>query len=347
MNETLPNELDGFQRDLERAVERDLHRRRAARRVRATAAGVVAAGAVTAGALLSFGGGVEQPLGVAPADAAQRAAAALQVPRGTVLHVVTTAHVNDPRAGAPTGSWTDESWQLTTPPYRFRQIERGSAGAARVESESAPGVERLYDPARDTVYELQIPPQPKLRVHLVSQRPCVEALRWQDANGAWQADNVDCGTLKLAIGRSYNTLHVGDRTATIRIVDVAGRRRTVRAATVPVPQNVDGGMNDPRAQVLAMLRSGRLRMSGSARIGDRAAIRLAAADGDVYFVDAKTYVPIELRAGVTTRFETYEVLPGTTANRARLSIEAQHPDARVVEGRGAYLAAEQRLYPDG
>lgn len=81
-------------------------------------------------------------------------------------------------------------------------------------------------------------------------------------------------------------------------------------------------------------------------IGGRDAVRFVSSDQNAMLVvDAESYEPIEWRLvsdegiTVTSRFQTYELLPATQANLALLSLRAQHPDAAVepnlvIEGVG-------------
>jgi hypothetical protein len=86
-------------------------------------------------------------------------------------------------------------------------------------------------------------------------------------------------------------------------------------------------------------------------VDGRDGIRIESADGKhVYLVDATTYDPIEWTTtgnggGVTLRFPVYKELPVSSESMDLLSLEAQHPDAKVVRGAVGYTAAEKRLYP--
>jgi hypothetical protein len=51
--------------------------------------------------------------------------------------------------------------------------------------------------------------------------------------------------------------------------------------------------------------------------------------------------------GVTLRFPVYEQLPVDAESLKLLDLQDQHPDAQVVRGADAYIAAEARLYPHG
>jgi hypothetical protein len=109
-----------------------------------------------------------------------------------------------------------------------------------------------------------------------------------------------------------------------------------------------------RSDILALLRSGRVRVTGHVTVDGRDAIRLESLDGKkVYLVDAATYDPIEWTTtggdggGVTLRFPVYEQLPVDAESLKLLDLQDQHPDAQVVRGADAYIAAEARLYPHG
>jgi hypothetical protein len=161
----LPPALDRFGPRLERAVSRDLARSsRRTRLVGGAVAVAVVAAAVFAG-IAAFGGlGAGGPKGVTPANALDKAAAALETPAGVIVHVhmvgeqmaaaaesdsgdTTNAGTTD--AGSVT--WSDESWQLTSAPNTRRQIEKGP-GSPRAETGVVDGRNALYDAATDTVY---------------------------------------------------------------------------------------------------------------------------------------------------------------------------------------------------
>lgn len=78
----------------------------------------------------------------------------------------------------------------------------------------------------------------------------------------------------------------------------------------------------------------------------RDAVRIVPSESSLtLLVDAETYAPIEWTivsdegTRITSRFETYELLPATEANLSLLSLTAQDPSARVeptleIEGVG-------------
>ena len=110
---------------------------------------------------------------------------------------------------------------------------------------------------------------------------------------------------------------------------------------------------DPyRGKILAILESGTVSVSGHAAVGGRDALRLVSADsGTTIFVDPQTYRPIEWRTTTpegtdATSFGTYEELPRSEANDARLSLRAEHPSARIDASAAGYQAALDRLFAE-
>jgi hypothetical protein len=107
-----------------------------------------------------------------------------------------------------------------------------------------------------------------------------------------------------------------------------------------------------RDEIVSLLRSGDAREDGRETVDGREAVRLVGADGHTtYLVDAATYAPIRLvtvNGGATTTlsFRVYELLDAG-GNEALVSLQAQHPDARVDASPDAYRAAQARLFPHG
>jgi hypothetical protein len=204
-------------------------------------------------------------------------------------------------------TWRDESWQSTSEPYERRQLEHVGADPT-TETSAAGDSQALYDAATNTVYVRTDPPTP----------PAVgKGLRWKTSTGK---------------------VH--------RVVVTTGR------PAPPKPQ--DDPIEEPfRREVLELLRSGNARELGPVTLGGRPAIRIAGNDGNAtYFVDAKTYDPIEFRTvgdggSTSLRFVVYETLPLTASTRALLSVEAQHPKAKLTHDPVAYQAAQSRLFPHG
>jgi hypothetical protein len=105
-----------------------------------------------------------------------------------------------------------------------------------------------------------------------------------------------------------------------------------------------------RAEVLAMLRSPRAKVTTQARDG-KSVLRIVAGQ-TAYVVDDQTYAPIELRTrgtggGTVLRFVAYESLPLTAETEKLLSIAAQHPGAPVVRDAAAFDAVQRELFAKG
>lgn len=102
--------------------------------------------------------------------------------------------------------------------------------------------------------------------------------------------------------------------------------------------------------IRSLLASGEAREGGRVTVQGRDGVLIVFARSSTRLVvDADSYEPIEWTTvydegiRVTSRFKTYEQLPATKANLARLSLPAQHPGARisptiVIEGVGARKA---------
>lgn len=144
---TLPDSLVRFQSELEAAIGREQARRRRRAPVLRVAVAAAAAAALAAGAFTTLPGDPGGQL-VEPASAAERAAAALTAPPGSIVHVATVVEQSSPD-GSRTG-WTVESWQSTAPPYGVREIVTGADGEA-IESATVDGVHQVYDARSNTV----------------------------------------------------------------------------------------------------------------------------------------------------------------------------------------------------
>jgi hypothetical protein len=137
----LPRSLERYRRQLELAVADDLARRRR-RRLRLGAVAVVLAAIVVVLNVLP-GGAADRPLpAVEPASAVERAAAALQRDRTTILHMHMVARQYED--GRPDIQWENEAWIGSG---GQRMIERAPDGRV-VETEHVGGWDRLWDGRR-------------------------------------------------------------------------------------------------------------------------------------------------------------------------------------------------------
>jgi hypothetical protein len=265
------------------------------------------AGAVGLGAL-----GAITVFGTSASSVVERATAALAVPSDAIVHVSIVGRQDN--GDGTVSTWRTESWRSTSAPYASRQVEQvGGDRAVETGSTGAGATTAVYDAARNTVY---------VQHEAASDRSGGvvpgKVLRWYDANGK---------------------VH--------RVVE-STRRPSSTGPAEPSPAE------EPfRQQVLALLRSGEARETGRTTIGGRSAIRIATPTGGAtYFVDADTYDPIEFRTvgesgGTVMRFVVYEQLARDAVTNKLLSVEAQHPDARVTRDTGAFQQAQSRLFPRG
>jgi hypothetical protein len=357
VNGTLPTSLIDYREALEDAVRRDLGR--SGSRMRrglvlrwALAAAVVVAAALGALSIISRDG--------AGASAVDRAAAAVAPSAGTILHV--DMHGFQDNGDGSTITWRDESWQQQSPPHDGRQIETAPDGSV-VETATAVGREEVYDSARNTIYvsapestatpaelnSYDIEPGPKQGTAILRVPG-----RAAQAKGAHvetavistkQAKGLEDGTQVIAFKVSLKSKKIS--------------LTVIPASNVPKPppssddaSTADPGSGDFRSQILALLRSGEARVVGHRRIDGQDTIEIASADGHTtYYVDPETYRPVELDTrgtdgGTALRFRTYETLD-SGANSDLLSLEAQHPGARIDRDPAHFNAAQERLFPHG
>jgi hypothetical protein len=322
----LPPTLERFGAELENAVRRDLGQQRIRRRmIRATAVlAVVAAGALgLLGALTSGGPSV-----------VERAAAALRASGDTILHYQLSAKQQNGDGTSVT--WQSETWQLRVAPYTRRQIQVASDGT-RAESLTQGVTNELYDSSDNTIY---IATSQELRMARMPQITIVSPSKLTKLTG-----NSDVTVAYLVRNGSARPTVIATAKGAERLRKQLAQKRQQSGEEVP---------EDFRSDILALLESGKARVTGHVQVDGRDAIRIESLDGkQVYLVDASTYDPIEWTTtgngggGVTLRFPVYEELPVSSESTALLSLEAQHPDAQVVRGAAAYTAAEKRLYPHG
>jgi hypothetical protein len=141
----LPTSLVRYRGELETAIGRELlSRRRGRRPVLRIAVVTGAAAAVAVGAFTTLPGNPGGSL-VEPASAAQRAAAALAAPQGSIVHVDMV--VDQRNADGSHTSWRVESWQETEPPYELRErvTGTGSAGATPQPATAQPFRQQVLD----------------------------------------------------------------------------------------------------------------------------------------------------------------------------------------------------------
>ena len=321
----LPPSLDRFGGELENAVGRDLRRRHTRRRVVRGAAVLAVAGAAALGLLNGLTGGGPSVV--------QRAAAALESDGG-ILHYRMDAEQQNGDGTSVT--WHSETWQLRVDPFTRRQIEVGSDGI-RAESVTQGDTNELYDARTGTIYiatseQLRAARMPKIEIVSKSR---LERLTGSTHVSAAYVMRNGAGAVKV-------------------IATAQGARRLRRQVARERAKESSGpAVDEFRAGILALLDSGRVRVTGHVTVDGRDAIRLESLAGTkVYVVDAATYDPIEWTTtgnggSVTLRFPVYEQLPVDTESLKLLDLEAQHPDAQVVRGADAYSKAEGRLYPHG
>jgi len=321
----LPPVLDRFAAEFENAVRRDLGARRRRRRLLRAAAFTVTAAAVAFGLLSVLPAGGPSVL--------DRAAAALRPSDDTILHYQLSGEQRNPDGSVVT--WRSETWQLRAAPFTRRQIEVGPEGL-RTESLTSGDTNELFDARTNTIYvassqELAAAQMPKIRIVSKSE------------------------IAKLARGARVDTVFLvkkgGKHPVVVTTEQGAKRLREKLAGAGHEPAGAPP--EEFRADILALLQSGRARETGRVEVGGRDAIRIESPDGrQVYLVDAGTYDPIEWTTsgnggGVTLRFPVYAELPVATESMELLDLEAQHPGARVVRDPAAYRAAEARLFPHG
>jgi hypothetical protein len=308
---TLPPSLVRFEAQLADAIERDLRTRRArplSRRAVRLALAAAAAAGVALGALSLVPG--NSPSAVA------RAAAALRLSGGTILHIDMAVHEVGDTGNSST--YSEETWQQASAPLMYRSLRTENGVRLDVVTHTD-GSSELYDPTTNTIYavsssglreveQAQLPPAPP-GAHLRPASPS-EAPR--------------------PIGKP-----------------------SLNPAPEPGTQSQ---ADDPiRARVLGILESGIVSAAGHVTVDGRDALKLASADGTVtILVDPRTYEPIlwtmaggPIGSGLTVHFDVYERVPDTQTSAIVFDLRAQHPDARVDTSPADYAAALARLSGKG
>ena len=323
----LPPRLDRFGAELENAVGRALRSRRTRRHMVRGAAVLAVAAAAALGLLSGLTGGGPSVV--------QRAAAALESSDAGILHYQIDAEQQN--GDGTSATWHSETWQLRVAPYTRRQIQVDGSDGIRAESVTEGDTNELYDAHTDTIYvatseELRAVRMPKIEI--VSKSKLQKLTGSSHVSAAYLMTN-GAGAVKV----------IATAEGAKRLAQQMLRERAQESAGV-LPAEF-------RSDILALLRSGRVQVTGHVTVDGRDAIRLESLDGKkVYVVDAATYDPIEWTTtgdggGVTLRFPVYEQLPVDAESLKLLDLRDQHPDAQVVRGADAYIAAEARLYPHG
>jgi hypothetical protein len=239
----LPDSLVRFDRQLERAIERDRRRRRQRERrrfaVRVGAAAAVA-GAIAFGAasLMSEDGPAGGPSVVGLASAHERAAAVLSPARGAIVHEV--ASYRHERPDGTVSRWREETWRQTAPPYARRHVTT-RAGGIRLETATL-GTKptQLYDASTDTIYTNPPTSGPALGTPM----PATEGdpLRTQLLDLLRSGDARDVTRTDRRISFAFdNTAPDGSVTAFTYVVDARTYEPIVLTATT-----ADGGRTTTR-----------------------------------------------------------------------------------------------------
>jgi len=323
----LPPSLERFDAELEHAVARELRSRRTRRRTVRGAVVLTAAASAALGLLSGLTGGGPSVV--------ERSAAALQSSDAGILHYRIDAEQQN--GDGTSATWQSETWQLRVAPFTRRQIEIDGSDGIRAESVSKGDTNELYDARTGTIYvatseQLRAARMPKIEI--VSKSKLEKLTGSAHVSSAYLIAN-GAGAVKV-IATAEGAKRLRQRMA----------RERAQESTGVIPAEF-------RSEILALLRSGRVRVTGHVTVDGRDAIRLESLDGKkVYVVDAATYDPIEWTTtgnggGVTLRFPVYEQLPVDAESLKLLDLQDQHPDAQVVHGADAYIAAEARLYPHG
>jgi hypothetical protein len=353
----VPASLVRFQEELDQAVRRDRafassrRRRRVGTRIAVT---VLAFGAVALGSLSIFSN--DAPLLVHSASAKsiiRLAVSSLTASPGSILHVDITG-VQKNGDGSST-TWRDESWQQESAPYDRRQIET-RPGQGTTESAIDDGQGQVYDPSTNTIYvDASTPsPGPKFKIEPGSTagtyRLQLPALPSNVAGpstltiSAAQAKALRDGT--DIVGWTFFK-HNGALSASASIVPASSRPAT------PSEPNPNPDSPAFASEILALLRSGNARVVGPATVDGQSTIEIDSSDGrTTYYVDAKSYAPVQLNTqgtdgGTSLQFHIYETLTGAAARNSLLSLATQHPTATIDRSAANYQAAQARLFPNG
>jgi outer membrane lipoprotein-sorting protein len=267
-----------------------------------------------------------------------RAAAALQSSDDSILHYQFDA--TQQNGDGTTATWNQETWQLRVAPYTRRQIAVDGTDGIRAESVSSGDTNELYDTSTDTIY---IATNQELVAARMPNITIVSKSKLAKLTGSSKVSAVYYVLRKNAKDEQHPKV-LATRQGAKRLLKQLAHEQGDSSGVLP---------EEFRGEILKLLESGKVVVAGHVTVDGRDAIRLESLDGKkVYIVDASTYDPIEWTTtgdggGVTLRFGVYEELPVDAESMQLLSLQDQHPNAQVVHGATAYIAAESRLYPHG
>jgi hypothetical protein len=202
---------------------------------------------------------------------------------------------------------------------------------------------------RDESWQSTSAPYERRQVEQVSDDPIAETSSVGDAEALY-----DAKTHTVYLRNEPAALPASGKVLRWKNGEEKPQRVIVSGGRPAPPKTQNDPMEEPfRREVLELLRSGDAREMGRVTLAGRQAIRIVGNGGNAtYFVDPKSYNPIEFRTvgnggSTSLRFVVYETLPLSTANRALLDVRAQHPGASVNDDPAAFQAAQSRLFPHG
>ncbi len=271
-----------------------------------------------------------QPVTAAQARMILRGAkAGLAIPAGAVLHTAYTQVAAFPNG--KTSRSRGESWSVSTRPYAQRSIS-STAGQRAEETAVSDGRLELYDAQRNTIYTNESPPPYSVRGDARAGRYLLTL----------KPDRVPSATITTA---QLQGLRDGRDTIVIT--------STHHAMVIPY-SSLERPAFDARAAALKLLRSRHAQVRPHVPFAGQTAIEISGPGPDPrfrtsYFVAPRTYHPLGMvqRFGPQTwiaRFTNYQLLPGTTGNRALVTLAGAHPSARIDTDAADFIAAAARLF---
>jgi hypothetical protein len=301
VNDTLPDSLNQFGDELQRAITRELetpgrtpprHQRPRRRILLGAVAGCAVAGAVAVAVVA--GGGSSNSV----SDAQVLRAAAFVLPKpspNTIVHVSLTqtmtpaARHDTVSSAAPTVN--AEGWFQQGSPYRSVTRETLPEGTPIWQSDT-----EIYDPASKRSFVMPSLPGGHPRYTLAKTKGASYSLRIASPDGPIQQTVSAAGAQALRTGAdqiSWSETWNG-RKATLQPL-VMPTARSLKASTASQPNDTSLSF---AAQLHQLLQSGRARVAGRVTIDGRSAIRIEipGAHGKLwmtYYVDPRTYGPIE------------------------------------------------------